>query len=124
MNVNVVLTLNLVNEDTNIWFSIFKYFVDVPSVIVRIVPNKDIVRVGENLDLRCDVMGDPDPNIRWSKLNGDFEPNVLPYDSVLKITDVTYDNGGVSAFTFTHFEVNLSYILHEIIFKPGIPLHC
>lgn len=88
-------------EDINIRFLMFNiYFLDVPSVVVRIVPNKDIVRVGENLDLRCDVMGDPDPSIRWSKVNGDFEPNVIPYDSVLKITDVTYDNGGVSHFKY------------------------
>lgn len=62
---------------------------------VRIVPNKEIVRVGENLDLRCDVSGDSDPIISWSKVRGDFEENVIAYDSVLKITDVRYENGGV-----------------------------
>lgn len=82
------------------------------SVTVRIVPNKDIVRVGENIDLRCDVSGDSDPTIRWTKVNGDFEDNVIPYDSVLKITDVRYENGGVS-WTMFNYSLNNKWAVNE-----------
>jgi hypothetical protein len=52
--------------------------------------------VGDDLELKCEVEGDPHSQIRWNKMhNGDFQDNVQIFGNVLKIRDIRDDNGGV-----------------------------
>lgn len=56
--------------------------------------NKDIVRVGDDLELRCDVAGEIDPFVRWHKVGGMIEPNVDIEENILRMRSVVPDNGG------------------------------
>jgi len=47
------------------------------------------------VDLICDVSGDPNPIIRWTKVGSEFEDNVEPRGNVLKVSGVRSENGGV-----------------------------
>lgn len=64
------------------------------NVHVRILPSQELLRVGDNVELKCDVEGDSQPQVRWSKLhNGEFQDNVQIFGSLLKIRDVRNENG-------------------------------
>ena len=65
------------------------------NVSVRVSANKDLLRVGEDVEIRCDVMGDSNPYIRWSKVSGDMERNVQPYGNILRVNNIMPENGGV-----------------------------
>ncbi|XP_035706486.1 basement membrane-specific heparan sulfate proteoglycan core protein isoform X3 [Folsomia candida] len=68
----------------------------VQNVHVRIIPSQELIRIGDNVELNCDVEGDPQPQIRWNKMhNGEFQDNVQILGSRVKIRDVRNENGGV-----------------------------
>ncbi len=67
----------------------------VEHVSVRVSANKDLLRVGEDVEVRCDVMGDANPYIQWSKVSGDMERNVQTYGNILRVNSVVPENGGV-----------------------------
>jgi hypothetical protein len=51
-----------------------------PSLAVRIVANREVVRRGHNLEVRCDVTGDPNVLVSWrrSQVNVHLEKKLFP----------------------------------------------
>ncbi len=80
----------------------FNNFVGVHNNIqVRILPSQELLRVGDNVELRCDVEGGDDtahrqPQVRWEFRNGEFEDNVQMFGNLLKIRDVRNENGNLT----------------------------
>lgn len=70
---------------------------DVPSVSVRIRANKEVVHMGDSLDLHCVVTGDGAASVKWTKLPDDdrFSENVRVRGAVLQVNGVRAENGGV-----------------------------
>jgi hypothetical protein len=88
-------------------------------IAVKIVPSKDLLRVGDNLELRCEILGDAQAQVRWSKMqNGEFQDNVGIYGNILKIRDVRNENGGVYRCTASTtgglFEEDYALTIHGI----------
>ncbi|XP_076325413.1 terribly reduced optic lobes isoform X10 [Tachypleus tridentatus] len=69
----------------------------IPTLEVKIRPNKEIVHMGDSLDLDCQVSGDPSAITQWSKLeeDGPLPDNIYVYGSILTINGVRAENGGV-----------------------------
>ncbi|XP_037501870.1 basement membrane-specific heparan sulfate proteoglycan core protein, partial [Rhipicephalus sanguineus] len=70
---------------------------DVPSISVRIRANKEVVHMGDSLDLHCVVTGDGAASVKWTKLAADdhFAENVRVRGAVLSVNGVRPENGGV-----------------------------
>ncbi|XP_065291473.1 basement membrane-specific heparan sulfate proteoglycan core protein isoform X27 [Dermacentor albipictus] len=70
---------------------------DVPSVSVRIRANKEVVHMGDSLDLHCVVTGDGAASVKWTKLAADdrFAENVRVHGAFLSVNGVRPENGGV-----------------------------
>jgi len=64
-------------------------------VTVRVTANKDLVHVGEDVEVRCDVAGDASPFIRWHKVGGSMGTNVKIRENTLRVSSVMPDNGGM-----------------------------
>nr|XP_042896680.1 basement membrane-specific heparan sulfate proteoglycan core protein [Parasteatoda tepidariorum] len=69
----------------------------VPTLEVKIEANKDIVNMGDTLDLRCKVTGDTSARISWYKVaqEGPLPENVRIRGPILVINGVMPENGGV-----------------------------
>ncbi|XP_054720927.1 basement membrane-specific heparan sulfate proteoglycan core protein-like [Uloborus diversus] len=69
----------------------------VPTLEVKIEANKEIVRMGDTLDLRCKVTGDQNARISWHKVaqDGPLPDNVRIREPLLVINGVMPENGGV-----------------------------
>lgn len=65
------------------------------GVRVEISANKNLVAVGEDVEVRCDVSGDRNPMIRWTKVHGGLADNVQTFGNLLRVTDIQPANGGV-----------------------------
>ena len=55
-----------------------------PSLAVRIVANREVVRRGDNLEVRCDVTGDPNALVTWRRVGGTLSRNVQVLGNVLR----------------------------------------
>lgn len=86
-----------------------------PTLAVRLIPNHDSVRRGDDLEVRCDVTGDPSALVSWRRIGGALSRNaqvlgnllrytpfsfsinsaILFFSSVHRVTDVKPENGGV-----------------------------
>ncbi|GFS51261.1 basement membrane-specific heparan sulfate proteoglycan core protein [Trichonephila inaurata madagascariensis] len=69
----------------------------VPTLEVKIESNKEIVNMGDTLDLRCKVTGDASARISWYKVaqDGPLPENVRIRGPILVINGVKPENGGV-----------------------------
>ncbi len=64
---------------------------------MKVVPSKDMIYLGDQLTLQCQVSGDPSARIEWSRLSqdGPFPDNVVVRANTLVVNGVRPENGGV-----------------------------
>lgn len=55
-----------------------------PSISVRLHPNKETVRRGDNLEVRCDVTGDPSALVSWRRVGGSLSRNTQVLGNLLR----------------------------------------
>lgn len=81
-------------EQSSLYIIIFSA---VPTLEVKIESNKEIVNIGDTLDLRCKVTGDASARISWHKVaqDGPLPENVRVRGPILVINGVKPENGGV-----------------------------
>ena len=67
------------------------------TIGVRITPNRDLYRVGEDVEVRCDVSGDVRgrAEVQWVKVDGPLAANVRTIGNILRVSNVEPENGGV-----------------------------
>ncbi|XP_046437149.1 basement membrane-specific heparan sulfate proteoglycan core protein-like isoform X37 [Daphnia pulex] len=66
-----------------------------PTLAVSLTPNKETVRRGDNLEVRCEVTGDPSALVSWRRIGGSLSRNTQVLGNLLRVTDVKPENGGV-----------------------------
>ncbi|XP_075211994.1 terribly reduced optic lobes isoform X4 [Lycorma delicatula] len=84
------------------------------NITLRIEPSQDVVRVGDNVQLRCLSYGYTPAQVYWSKLGDISSSNVEVLDDIVRISGVDLNNGGLyrcSAQTATGV-VDEDYILN------------
>lgn len=69
----------------------------IPTLEVKIEPNKDPVNLGDTLRINCRVTGDPSARISWSKIGqeGPLPDNIRFHGPLAIINGVNSGNGGV-----------------------------
>lgn len=55
-----------------------------PSVSVRLHPNREVVRRGDNLEVRCDVTGDSSALVSWRRVGGQLSRNAQVLGNLLR----------------------------------------
>ncbi|CAG0883138.1 unnamed protein product [Darwinula stevensoni] len=67
----------------------------ISNIAVRLEPNQDVVRLGDNLVVECQVSGDPSAIVTWNKVESPLESNIEAFGSTLKVKNVKSENGGL-----------------------------
>lgn len=95
--------------------SFFTTAIAVPTLEVKIEANKEVVNMGDTLDLRCKVTGDASARVSWHKVaqDGPLPENVRIRGPVLVINGVMPENGGVYRCTVESYAGTFSddYVL-------------
>lgn len=55
-----------------------------PTLAVRLSPSKETVRRGDNLEVRCDVTGDPSALVSWRRIGGSLPRNTQVLGNLLR----------------------------------------
>ncbi|KAK7083866.1 Basement membrane-specific heparan sulfate proteoglycan core protein, partial [Halocaridina rubra] len=71
------------------------------AIDIRIESSRRVVRIGDDVELRCIVGGDPAVAVSWSRVNNALPSNARTIGSELEIQNVQADNGGVYRCTVT-----------------------
>ncbi|XP_034241184.1 basement membrane-specific heparan sulfate proteoglycan core protein-like isoform X2 [Thrips palmi] len=65
------------------------------KVELQIHASKDLIRSGDDIDVRCGVVGDSSASVSWTKVGSQLANNVRVVGDSLRITDVRPSNGGI-----------------------------
>ena len=62
--------------------------------IARLESEQRVFASGDNIELRCDVTGYPQPQVEWTYRRGPLPSNTVAENGVLRIRRVDRDNEG------------------------------
>ncbi|XP_042860326.1 basement membrane-specific heparan sulfate proteoglycan core protein-like isoform X47 [Penaeus japonicus] len=65
------------------------------SLDIRIIPSRRNVRIGDNIDLMCEVSGEAPASITWRRVNSRLPLNAQSRENVLRLIDVQANYGGI-----------------------------
>ncbi|XP_023578283.1 basement membrane-specific heparan sulfate proteoglycan core protein isoform X10 [Octodon degus] len=73
-----------------------------PSVLINIRTSVQTVVVGHSVEFECLALGDPKPQVTWSKVGGRLRPGVVQSGSVIRIAHVELADAGQYRCTATN----------------------
>ncbi|XP_072101165.1 basement membrane-specific heparan sulfate proteoglycan core protein isoform X3 [Mobula birostris] len=73
-----------------------------PIVMINVRTSMQMVMVGGSVEFECQAIGDPQPFVRWSKVEGTMSPEVLIRNGMLKIEYVKESDAGRYRCTATN----------------------
>ncbi|XP_072334658.1 basement membrane-specific heparan sulfate proteoglycan core protein isoform X2 [Scyliorhinus torazame] len=73
-----------------------------PVVMINVRASMQMVMVGGSVEFECQAIGDPQPSIRWSKVDGRLSPNVVIQNGMLNIEHVKESDAGRYRCTATN----------------------
>ncbi|XP_052124491.1 basement membrane-specific heparan sulfate proteoglycan core protein isoform X6 [Frankliniella occidentalis] len=69
-------------------------FGEADKIELQIYPNKDLIRNGDNVEIRCGVLGGSAVPVTWTKIGSQLANNVRVINDTLSITSVRPSNEG------------------------------
>lgn len=99
---NLQLTLSATVE-TLIPIPLIRFtFVLAIDVNVKLIPSRETVFLGDELQLNCSVNGDPMAQITWSMpyMTSSMPENIEMTNGLLSISRVRHENGGIYRFVY------------------------
>nr|XP_045613717.1 basement membrane-specific heparan sulfate proteoglycan core protein-like isoform X12 [Procambarus clarkii] len=94
------------------------------AVDIRIRPSRSNVRIGDDIELTCEVGGDPAAAVSWSRVSSDLPYNAQRRGNLLRLVNVQSDNGGIYMCTVTTasgvFEDSFALVVQELISTENI----
>ncbi|XP_078095298.1 basement membrane-specific heparan sulfate proteoglycan core protein isoform X4 [Mustelus asterias] len=73
-----------------------------PIVMINVRASMQMVMVGGSVEFECQAIGDPQPSIRWSKVDGRLSPEIIIQNGMLKIEHVKESDAGRYRCTATN----------------------
>uniref|UniRef100_H0W6G2 Basement membrane-specific heparan sulfate proteoglycan core protein n=1 Tax=Cavia porcellus TaxID=10141 RepID=H0W6G2_CAVPO len=73
-----------------------------PSVLINIRTSVQTVVVGHSVEFECLALGDPKPQVTWSKVGGRLRPGIVQSGSVIRIAHVELADAGQYRCTATN----------------------
>lgn len=62
---------------------------------IRIIPSRPNVRIGDDIDLTCEVSGQAPASVTWRRMNSGLPLNAQPRENVLRLINVQANYGGI-----------------------------
>ncbi|ELW68518.1 Basement membrane-specific heparan sulfate proteoglycan core protein [Tupaia chinensis] len=73
-----------------------------PSVLINIRTSVQTVVVGHAVEFECLALGDPKPQVTWSKVGGRLRPGIVQTGSIIRIAHVELSDAGQYRCTATN----------------------
>lgn len=73
-----------------------------PSVLINIRTSVQTVVVGHAVEFECLAMGDPKPQVTWSKVGGRLRPGIMQSGGIVRIAHVELADAGQYRCTATN----------------------
>ncbi|XP_067873656.1 basement membrane-specific heparan sulfate proteoglycan core protein isoform X2 [Heterodontus francisci] len=73
-----------------------------PIVMINVRASMQMVMIGGSVEFECQAIGDPQPSIRWSKVDGRLSPEVIIKNGMLKIEQAKESDAGRYRCTATN----------------------
>lgn len=73
-----------------------------PSVLINIRTSVQTVVVGHAVEFECLAMGDPKPQVTWSKVGGRLRPGIMQSGGIVRIARVELADAGQYRCTATN----------------------
>lgn len=73
-----------------------------PSVLINIRTSVQTVVVGHAVEFECLAMGDPKPQVTWSKVGGRLRPGIMQSGGIVRIAHVEMADAGQYRCTATN----------------------
>ncbi|XP_048206406.1 basement membrane-specific heparan sulfate proteoglycan core protein isoform X2 [Perognathus longimembris pacificus] len=73
-----------------------------PSVLINTRTSVQTVVVGHSIEFECLALGDPKPQVTWSKVGGQLRPGIVQSGSVIRIAHVELSDAGQYRCTATN----------------------
>ncbi|XP_075802672.1 basement membrane-specific heparan sulfate proteoglycan core protein isoform X4 [Microtus pennsylvanicus] len=73
-----------------------------PSVLINVRTSVHSVVVGHSVEFECLALGDPKPQVTWSKVGGHLRPGIVQSGSVIRIAHVDLADAGQYRCTATN----------------------
>ncbi|KAM5269990.1 basement membrane-specific heparan sulfate proteoglycan core protein isoform 4-T4 [Hipposideros larvatus] len=73
-----------------------------PSVLINIRTSVQTVVVGHAVEFECLALGDPKPQVTWSKVGGRMRPGIVQSGSIIRIAHVEMSDAGQYRCTATN----------------------
>lgn len=65
-----------------------------PSVLINVRTSVHSVVVGHSVEFECLALGDPKPQVTWSKVGGHLRPGIVQSGSIIRIAHVELADAG------------------------------
>lgn len=73
-----------------------------PSVLINIRTSVQTVVVGHSVEFECLALGDPKPQVTWSKVGGPLRPGIVQTGGIVRIAHVELADAGQYRCTATN----------------------
>ncbi|XP_036068750.1 basement membrane-specific heparan sulfate proteoglycan core protein isoform X6 [Oryzias melastigma] len=73
-----------------------------PKVMINVRTSVQTVMIGNSVEFECQATGDPEPTIKWSKVDGSLPAHIVVKGGMLKIERVTEADAGQYRCTATN----------------------
>ncbi|XP_023812629.1 basement membrane-specific heparan sulfate proteoglycan core protein isoform X10 [Oryzias latipes] len=73
-----------------------------PKVMINVRTSVQTVMIGTSVEFECQAVGDPEPTIKWSKVDGSLPAHIVVKGGMLKIERVTEVDAGQYRCTATN----------------------
>lgn len=94
---------------------------------ITITPSRRVVRIGDDVELDCEVSGVPQASVSWSRVGTSLPSNAQSVGNRLRLFNVQSNYGGVyqcKVMTFNGvFEENYPLAIQGKCFSPCIELN-
>ena len=73
-----------------------------PKVMINVRTSVQTVMIGNSVEFECQAVGDPEPTVKWSKVDGSLAAHIMVKGGMLRIQQVTEADAGQYRCTATN----------------------
>uniref|UniRef100_H2MMH3 Heparan sulfate proteoglycan 2 n=1 Tax=Oryzias latipes TaxID=8090 RepID=H2MMH3_ORYLA len=92
--------------------------IQLPKVMINVRTSVQTVMIGTSVEFECQAVGDPEPTIKWSKVDGSLPAHIVVKGGMLKIERVTEVDAGQYRCTATN---NVGSVQSQVVLNVQLP---
>uniref|UniRef100_A0A3B3CG13 Heparan sulfate proteoglycan 2 n=1 Tax=Oryzias melastigma TaxID=30732 RepID=A0A3B3CG13_ORYME len=92
--------------------------IQLPKVMINVRTSVQTVMIGNSVEFECQATGDPEPTIKWSKVDGSLPAHIVVKGGMLKIERVTEADAGQYRCTATN---DVGSVQSQVVLNVQLP---